>query len=227
MTRSIPLLIGLLALVLQAFSAPAGAPALLAAAGAAHLPPAVSCDPTGRTGGLSIGVEYGLAGMGEALAGLEIPAIKILPDRYRWGRMQRRPTLPIDYRDLDELVREYQEAGFTTLLFAFKPNAAWANRHLIRNLAPQPRFWVQYERWVTGVVERYDGDGAQDMPGLRHAVRCFEVGVELSSFEPEPIDEYLEVLEHAYRAIHAASPDAVVLHSAFLPTGAFDQDPAP
>jgi hypothetical protein len=186
---------------------------------------AVNCDPTGETRGLSIGVEYALAGMGQTLAGLEIPAVKILPDRYRWGRMQRRPTLPIDYRGLDRLVREYQEAGFTALLLAFKPNAAWASRDPLRNLAPQPRYWDQYESWVGGVVERYDGDGDSDMPGLRHAVRCFEVGVELSSFEPEPVDDYLEVLERAYRAIHAASSEAVVLHAAFLPTGAFDADP--
>lgn len=187
---------------------------------------AANCDPTGEARGLSIGVGHAQAAMGATLAGLEIPAVRILPDRYRWGRMQRRATLPIDYRDLDALVREHQEAGFTTLLLTLMPNADWAARDPVRNLAPQPRYWDQYESWVGGVVERYDGDGVRDMPGLRHGVRCFEVGVELSAFEPEPIDVYLEVLERAYRTIHAAFSDAVVLHAAFLPTGAFDDDPS-
>lgn len=187
----------------------------------------VNCDPTGQTHRLSIGIGPAQAGMGVTLAGLEIPAVRILPDRYAWGRMQRRPTLPIDYRDLDALVREHQEAGFTTLLLTFKPDAAWASRDPLLNLAPQPRYLDQYESWVRGVVERYDGDGDRDMPGLRHGVRCFEVGVELSSLEPEPVVRYLEMLQRAYRVIHAASSDAVVLHAAFRPAGAFASDPRP
>ena len=54
-------------------------------------------------------------------------------------------------------------------------------------------------------MERYDDDGQQDMPGLRYPVRIFEIGTEFSSYEPESVEEYLEVLQACYKAAHAAS----------------------
>ncbi len=87
-----------------------------------------------------------------------------------------------------------------------------------------------YAAYVTAVVERYDGDGQSDMPGLRRGVLAWEVDnepdlhhttpargaarrddadVESPSFEPP--EEYAEVLTVTAAAVRAADPDALVL----------------
>ncbi len=83
-----------------------------------------------------------------------------------------------------------------------------------------------YTAWVRGVVERYDGDGVQDMPGLGAPVLAWEIDNEpdLHNAEPprgrEPEDEvdgfetpheYASVLLATARAIRQADPEALVL----------------
>src|SRR3972149_5009462 len=74
---------------------------------------------------------------------------------------------------------------------------------------------------------RYAGDGDDDMPGLGRPVRYYEIGSEFSSYEPEPVDEYLAMLERAYSAAHRSFAGAIVTHAAFLTTLAFASRPEP
>jgi len=69
-------------------------------------------------------------------------------------------------------------------------------------------------------VERYDGDGFEDMPGLRYPVKYWEIMNEpgmqgrdpsgLKFFYGTP-EEYLEILQASYRAIKEADPEAKVV----------------
>ncbi|MBI2845188.1 MAG: hypothetical protein HYX86_01440, partial [Chloroflexi bacterium] len=76
-------------------------------------------------------------------------------------------------------------------------------------------------------VERYDGDGSDDMPDLLYPIRFYEIGSEFSSYEPEPVEEYLAMLERAYAAAHRAYDQVIVTHAAFLTTLAFANNPGP
>jgi hypothetical protein len=74
-----------------------------------------------------------------------------------------------------------------------------------------------YADWLTAAVERYDGDGIDDMPGLKYPIRHWEVlnepamqGPELTFYQ-EDSQSYLELLELSYRAIKSADLDSVVL----------------
>jgi len=101
------------------------------------------------------------------------------------------------------------------------PHSHWASKNVPRlgkytNTAPKPEYKELFESWITSVVERYDGDGVNDMPGLRWPVHYFEIGSEFSSYQPEPVEEYLETLRMAYRAAHRASNHVMIGHSAFL-----------
>jgi O-glycosyl hydrolase len=84
-----------------------------------------------------------------------------------------------------------------------------------------------YRRYVQQLVERYDGDGVEDMPGLRAPVRYWEVDNEpdlkntnlprdnTRNYDPSTFctpSEYAKVLIASSQAIKAAYPEAKVLN---------------
>jgi hypothetical protein len=145
--------------------------------------------------------------------------------------MQSSPDAAIDFSRLDVFVREFQEAGFSDFLIALKSASSWGSKVssalITSNPAPRPEYMAAYEGWISSVVERYDADGFADMPGLLYPIRYYEIGSEFSSYEPEPVAEYLETLEHAYAAAHRADENVMVAHAAFLTTLAFAGNPGP
>lgn len=167
-----------------------------------------------------------LAGM---LAPIGLAAAKPLPENFQWNNMQPNAGAPLDFSRLDSFVREFQAAGFTELVLALRSSSAWASKSaaglFVTNPVPKPEYMDAYEAWVFAVVERYDGDGVDDLPGLLFPVRIYEIGSEFSSYEPEPVEEYLAVLERAYAAAHRADEDVIVTHAAFLTTLAFENNP--
>lgn len=179
--------------------------------------------------GIIIGLEYALldnqrvvAAMAGAFAETGLTGMKHYVEAVQWGNMQSGPNRPIDFTKLDWFVGEFQKSGFTELTLALRPHSAWGSRHGprfgARNLSPKPEYRDHFSRWVSAVVERYDGDGVEDMPGLRWGVRYVEIGNEFSSYQPEPVGEYLETLALAYAAAHRASDQVLVGHAAFLTT---------
>jgi len=185
-----------------------------------------------------IGTEYVLIdnaaradSLAEMLAPVGLAVAKPLPEQIAWDKMQPTRAAAIDFAQLDNFVSAFQGAGFSELILALKSNSAWASRAygpLVHpDPAPKPEFVDDYEAWISAVVERYDGDGDDDMPGLGRPVRYYEIGSEFSSYEPEPVDEYLAMLERAYSAAHRSFAGAIVTHAAFLTTLAFASRPEP
>lgn len=171
--------------------------------------------------------------LARALEPVGLTAAKPLPDNFNWGNMQSSPEAALDFGKLDNFVREFQSAGFVELVLALKSNSPWASKSYPGNtLLPliggvKPEYLDTYETWVFSVVERYDADGNADMPGLLYPIHFYEIGVEFSSYEPEPVEEYLILLERAYRAAHRAYDDVIVSHVAFLTTPALAGPPVP
>lgn len=180
-------------------------------------------------GGIAIGLEYvtldnerAVASLAEAFAATGMTGMKHYVEAVQWGEMQKGPTQPIDFTKFDWFVREYQKNGFTELTISLRPGSSWGSVHAPRfnprNLSPKPQYREHFKRWVAAVVERYDADGVDDMPGLRWPIRYVEIGNEFSSYEPEPVAEYLETLRMAHEAAHSASATVLVAHAAFLTT---------
>ena len=178
-------------------------------------------------GGIVIGLEYALldnpriaAGMAEAFAATGIPGMKHYVEAVQWGAMQGGPREDIDFEKLDRFVLDYQSRGFTELTLALKPHSRWASKDVrlltSTNGSPKPEYEDLFRDWVRAVVERYDADGVDDLEGLRWPVRYVEIGNELSSYQPEPVAEYLHTLRLAYEAAHEAYPDVLIGHAAFL-----------
>ncbi len=84
-----------------------------------------------------------------------------------------------------------------------------------------PRNINEYKKFVSAVVERYDMDGKDDMPGLKYPIKYW-------SIEDEPLTpkyfegsgrDYARLLVDAYEAIKAADPHAKVICSMIRGTG--------
>ncbi len=181
---------------------------------------------------LAVGMEYALYGTAEGVAKTRLPAVKFMPDLIGWDKMQKSADAAIDFSVLDRLVKEYQGAGFEECMVGLKSKCSWASiapAALLpdTNFAPKPEYMPAYAAWIKAVVERYDGDAVEDMPNLEHPIRYYEIGVEFSSYEPEPVDDYLGMLDAAYHAAHEASANVIVLQCPFLVVSAFVNDPDP
>jgi len=72
----------------------------------------------------------------------------------------------------------------------------------------QPVDIPRYERFVKATVERYDGDGVDDMPGLTNPVKYWQVDNEPPR---EGKDDFAVLQEITYKAIKEACPDCQVM----------------
>src|SRR5262249_34242339 len=77
---------------------------------------------------ISIGGEYARPGMAEAFAALGVPAVKHYAEHLAWGKMQKSRDDPIDFKEMDRFVKEYQDAGFEDLMLSLKPLSPWASK---------------------------------------------------------------------------------------------------
>lgn len=191
-------------------------------------------DVSGRP--IIVGVEYITienavrhAAVADHMRPTGLTAAKPLPANFDWGTMAPTPDAAPDTARLDAFVRVWQARGYEHLELGLRSYSTWGSKDWGRlggtNPTPKPEHMDAFAAWVQLLVERYDMDGEDDMEGLRYPIRHFEIGVEFSSFEPEPVDDYLEMLGVAYRAAHAASDDVLVAHAAFFTYNVFRDDP--
>lgn len=189
--------------------------------------------PSANPNRILIGTEYILLDrpnriqpLAELLSPLNLTTAKPLAEHTQWDKMQPSADAPINFAPLDRFVRHFQATGFTDLVLALRSLNSWASVAPPDNPTPKPEQVAAYENWVFAIVERYDNDGVDDMPNLRYPIRFYEIGSEFSSYEPEPVADYLVMLEHAYTAAHRAYDDVQVTHAAFLTTNAFRTNPS-
>ncbi len=75
----------------------------------------------------------------------------------------------------------------------------------------------KYLEWLKAMVERYDGDGIDDMPGLKYPVLYYEVLNEPIQHNPEEeTKKYVRILRRSYEAIKEANSSAKVLVGGLL-----------
>jgi hypothetical protein len=165
-----------------------------------------------------------------------------------WGVMQKDENTSIDFSKTDEVVRSAQKNGLNLSITLF-PFADWdqkTNGEGCKVSAndgglPQkkegfeipgltyyrcnPNNWMAYEKWLTAVVERYDGDGKDDMPGLETPIHYYEIGNEPdltkdprsgegTVYYLDSPEHYAELLQKSYATIKAADNKTQVLIAA-------------
>ena len=85
--------------------------------------------------------------------------------------------------------------------------------------AGTPNDWDAYEDFLRALVERYDGDGEDDMPGLEYPIKEWEIGNEYDGACGGNLNEaenFYELMERSYETIKGVDPDARVLNGGAL-----------
>jgi len=108
---------------------------------------------------------------------------------FQWGMIEREPGV-FNFFEVDRYILEAQaQARELHILANIQPFAHWDQMECHQDLPPaggpsdpgfhstkgKPCDMEQYKCFVTKLVERYDGDGIDDMPGLTIPIKHWEV----------------------------------------------------
>ena len=193
-------------------------------------PSPVSTVPSGGEYPLfTIALEYAIPGLASAYAPTGVTYAKPQPIFGMWGLIEPQPG-KYNWGPLDNLVIEYQTAGFTGIQLLITAESPWAsvNPPSLLNLGdsfPKDEYLDEYAAFVGRFVERYDGDGTDDAPGLLNPIHHYGIEREFTGFWPGSAEDYVRLLRTAYPVIHTVDPQAEVLIVAILMVDVFDGDP--
>lgn len=173
------------------------------------------------------------------------------PGAFVWDMLQKAKDSAIDFTLADQEVNNYQKNDLGILATVW-PFADWDQKNLVSaadckvpdtdefllkndkkgrgSYLPEyrcnPSDWTAYQKFVEAVVERYDGDGVDDMPGLEIPIKYWEVmnepdlqyGNNLPASESNRLNfymqgpaEYATLLVETSKAIRLADPEAKIL----------------
>lgn len=186
-----------------------------------------------RSEPFAFGIEYMAPGLARTYAATGAFWAKGTPAGFDWNTIEPKPPVggkhAYDWTIPDTLVREYQEAGFRHLHIYTQARSAWAGVKALPlvghpSLMPRRERLADYAEYLRQMVERYDGDGVADMPGLRFPIRHWEIEAEWGTFWHGTLDEYLELLRIAHKTVKQADPNAQVILQGLLFMGIFDGD---
>ncbi len=190
----------------------------------------LTSDVPGPDFDFTISVEYAILGVADTYAAAGVRYAKLQNVFAIWGNIEPEAG-KFQWGPLDELVLEYQQAGFTGLQMDLSALSPWASsmQPSLGNQGdpfPKAEYLDDYAAFVSTLVERYDRDGIDDMPGLLYPIRDYGIEREFTGFWPGSAEEYIRLLRIAYPAIKAADPDAKVMLVALLMTDIFDGYPS-
>jgi hypothetical protein len=139
----------------------------------------------------------------------------------------------------DKFIAPYQKHGFNIQVI-LRANSSWASTPLriqnakntvasqIASTPPKDGYWDDFGAFVSAFVERYDGDGFNDMPGLKRPITYIALDSEAQvHFHWQgSVEEYIRLLKVTYLAAKKANPDTKVMLSAINMGDLFDDLPS-
>ncbi len=144
----------------------------------------------------------------------------------------RGPAMPdieqYGFDALDQLVAAYQSQGVSVAMTVAYQRALAGGRGADLT---QPWLWTtqaerdRYEAYLRAMLERYDGDGVDDAPGLRYPIRVWQIHNELEAQWATAVDQgvttwatpddYATLLQFTAAIIRQEIPDAVIVASQY------------
>jgi hypothetical protein len=171
--------------------------------------------------------EKGLAApFGDAGAGIKWARVRF--ETFAWGTIEKKAPVAgkhtYDWSCPDALVSEYQNAGLRNLQAYISPRSSWGTTSSVDQSIKSDQA-ANYRAFVQAMIERYDGDGNADMPGLRAPVRYWVVGTEWTpTVGFGTSDDYIAFLSLTRQAARAAWNDVQLGAVPFLLFDAFEGD---
>ena len=143
--------------------------------------------------------------------------------RYKWEK-------------LDRAIRMWQDHGFQIAISLRLGNGWFAGPIKYRpaglelkdtDRLPAEEYMGDYRAWIAALVERYDGDGVDDMPELRHPVLHHQVGNEYANpaFWTGTPEDYGVLLQETGAAARAVTPQVQIISNGIRWGDLFHDDP--
>jgi hypothetical protein len=135
---------------------------------------------------------------------------------FSWSIVQPPGTTGFDFSLADYVVQQAQQSHIQLLVtlypYADSVPIAEAPPGLVPLLV-DPDQIDGYQAFVEATVERYDGDGADDMPGLTLPVRHWEMGNEPGCASTDALchQQFFDFVAMTWDAIKRADPEAIAL----------------
>lgn len=160
------------------------------------------------------------------------------PGPFAWGNIERTQGT-YDFSNVDNYVQKTQQNN-VAILATIWPFADWdQNSNPYCKVSQNDQFYPKYsgdqfsipayrckpnnteayKKFVTALVDRYDGNGSNDMPGLKISIKYWEILNEPELNSPDlkffigNDRDYLEILKMSYETIKKQCADCKVLHA--------------
>ena len=145
------------------------------------------------------------------------------PGPFIWNHIERDKG-KFTWDDVDQYVVYAQEHN-QTILATIWPHADWEQKSCKRKKAKSPfgkRFTKylskpcsmdDYKNFLTKLVDRYDGDGSNDMAGLTKPIKYWDVmnEPEFKMFFKGSKEDFVEIFNFSSKVIKEKQPDAVIV----------------
>lgn len=150
---------------------------------------------------------------------------------FQWDLLQQKNRdgtyTSFDWERFDKLIRYAQSFNIhiSAKIHSPPPEANFSKHEKI--VPSLPVDMEAYRNFVKAVVERYDGDGKDDMPGLLYSVKRWKIEDEIMSpkFWKGSGGDYAVLLTNASESIKSADPSAVVICSMLRGYPGLGEDP--
>lgn len=182
-------------------------------------------------------------GLGFIAAGMTDPAVQqsaseiagtrwIKAFGYDWEHFEPDPPVQgnhlYTWEKMDQLVRKIQDSTpeYLKVVIVIHPMCKWASnpgefgriKSLLKKAAkpklpPSPENIVHWQTFMEHLLERYDFDGIEDMPGLKRPFNYWQIGNEYANGNlwKGTAEQYVAVLKAAYQAKQNANPGAKII----------------
>lgn len=152
-----------------------------------------------------------------------------IPGAFTWNVIE--PVEGDGYHwDISDRVVESANSAGMSVSALIHPFAAWDQDSIPEGcqgvdfayydyLADTPTNWEAYRDFLSATVERYDGDGEDDMPGLLYPIKHWEIGNEYDGTCGGDLNEaenYFELIKVSSDVIHETDSEANVLNMGAL-----------
>jgi len=159
----------------------------------------------------------------EKMRGKDGQWVRPHPGPFIWNHIEKEKG-KFNWEETDKYVVYAQEHN-QTILATIWPHANWEQKSCKRKKAKSPfgkRFTKylskpcsmdDYKNFLIKLVDRYDGDGLNDMPGLTKPIKYWDVmnEPEFKMFFKGSKEDFVEIFNFSSKVIKEKQPDAVIV----------------